>query len=128
VVCGYQLFTRCDAPVRLELPGGSVVWLKAQETTGPCYAGQSASGYQGQDVMSLPALGVGWQRDDSGPGVERFNNQDNIQRMLTQYNAPVIALAHGDGCGCALGGRQRGNALWVLAGLALLAWRRRSRR
>jgi hypothetical protein len=130
VVCGDQLFTRCEAPVRLELPGGSVVWLKAQESSDPCYPGASANAYQGQAVMDLPTLDIGWKRDDTGPGVERFNNQAAIQRTLTQHNAEVIAYAHADGCGCNLGGPSGGMpAVAVLGGLVVVIVRiRRSRR
>jgi MYXO-CTERM domain-containing protein len=125
LVCGDQAFTRCEAPVRLELPGGSVVWMKAQQNQGTCYGGQTASGYQGAPVMDLPALDIGWRRDDHGPGVQRFNNQTDIQRTLTVRNAEVIAFAHRDGCGCSLGGRGEGGAAVVLVLAAVLGWRRR---
>jgi hypothetical protein len=130
LVCGESVFTRCDAPVRLELPGGGVVWLKADGSTGPCYGVRQANSYQGEALKDLPALDIGWKRDDSGPGVERFNNQAAIQQILATHNAEVMSFTdrqiHGS-CGCHLGGRATGGAAVVLAGFALALRRRRTR-
>jgi hypothetical protein len=126
LVCGAQQFTRCEAPVRLELPAGGVVWLKAGGDPSSCrYGAQNADTYQGTDVMNLPALASGWKRDESGPGVQRFNNHDEIDRQLTLHNTPIISLAKGGDCGCSLGGRGRGGAAFLLVAVVVVSWRRR---
>jgi MYXO-CTERM domain-containing protein len=122
-VCGDSAFTACNAPVRLELPSGGVVWLKAGANTS-CRYGQGASGYEGDALKGLPALATGWQRDEHGPGVQRFDKQADIARVLDKHNDEVIAFAHA-GCGCDLGGRGGGGAAAVLALAMLVAWRRR---
>jgi MYXO-CTERM domain-containing protein len=106
--------------------------LKPQPSSGPCYAGYSASSYQGQGLDDLPALDIAWHRDENGPGVVRFNKKGDIQRIVDRNNAAVMAYIdkegdiHG-GCGCHLGGRGAGGAAVVLA-IALLGGRRRRRK
>jgi len=105
-----------------------VVWLKAQESSAPCYGNQGAGGYQAGALNELPALNIGWKRDENGPGVERFNKKAAIDSILSRHNAEVVAFAdrqlHGS-CSCHLGGRGGGGAVMVLAGIALALFRRR---
>ena len=126
VVCGDQQFYRCEAPARLELPGGDVLWLRSQEDRS-CASNRDPSGYQADVVMTLPALDIGWKRDEVGPGVARMSNRKSIEQTLAQHNAPVISFAHGDGCGCNLGGRG-GGAAGLLVFLAFVTLGARARR
>jgi hypothetical protein len=129
LVCGQEQFTRCDAPVRLELPGGTELWLKPQPQP-ECYPwAQTANQYDGAVAMSLPALSVGWKRDDSGAGVERFNNQAVIQQTLTRHNDEVKAYANQGACDCHLGrGRSGNGGLLLVVGVVLGLGLRRRRR
>jgi hypothetical protein len=129
LVCGQEQFTRCDAPVRLELPGGSVMWLKPEaQAECPSWV-QTANAYDGAVAKSLPALHVGWRRDESGAGVEKFNNEAVIQQALTRHNDEVKAYANQGACDCHLGRtRQAGGGAALLVGaLVALVGRRRLR-
>jgi hypothetical protein len=127
LVCGQEDFTRCDAPVRLELPGGSVLWLEPQPQKECFYWAQQADAYKGGDVvMSLPSLQIGWKRDDATAGVERFNNQVAIQQALSRHNEQVQAYARSGSCGCHLGGAGRAGGIgWMIGAVFALALGRR---
>jgi hypothetical protein len=127
LMCGNEQFTRCDAPVRLELPSGGALWLKPLAPTSDC--GSYPASFESGELAALPALQIGWKRDDSGLGVARFDNQARIQEALARHNAAVKAYADG-GCDCHLGGRGSfsGRVLAPLLLLPLLLRRVRRRR
>jgi hypothetical protein len=130
LVCGDRNFTRCEAPIRLELPGGGLLWLKPQPQSSCSQYDTRPNAFEGEVAMKLPALDIGWKRDETTMGVARLDNHDRIIQMLSSHNAAVIAYSKGSGCGCNLGGAAptTGGAAALLAACLALASRRRARR
>jgi MYXO-CTERM domain-containing protein len=145
LMCGDRAFTRCTAPVRVDLPSGGELWLKpASHDNCRSWSGR-APAYDRADVDQLPALERGWQREALGDGALKFDNDARIAAGLTRQKAQVEryvaavgggALSPDDasaeaGCACATpgGGRGTRGALGVaaLVGLALALRRRRRR-
>jgi MYXO-CTERM domain-containing protein len=122
--CGARAYARCEAPVRLELPGGQKLWFKAPEGGGWC--GPPTSGYDRAAVDQTPALAIAWQRDLSSEGVIRLDNSRKIATGIGEQNETVWP-----GCGCAVGGRDVAAgavpfaAALAIAGSVLVRRRRR---
>jgi hypothetical protein len=122
LVCGLREYTRCQAPIRAELPGGQTVWYRAPQPDGWC--GNPSAGYDRGGLDGMPSLQAGWMRQTAGDGLLRFDNRAAIARAVAAQNARVQS-----GCSCALGGRAgAAPAVLLLAGLALVVRRRWWRR
>jgi Uncharacterized protein conserved in bacteria (DUF2330) len=152
LMCGNKQFTRCDAPIRLELPDGQKLFFKPRTPSSPyCY------GYSGYDVDrgeldKAPALEVAYARESTGDGAIRVNNREAIDANITIHNqAARVPMAVGGGkgnpspvpgtdgtggtgggvynpprsSGCAVGGLGAGDALFGLALVVGLMMRRR---
>jgi MYXO-CTERM domain-containing protein len=147
--CGYLMYSHCDAPLRLQLPGNLVVRLapatqpattsstgsassgaaavpagSGSSSIAACY-GYPAYGYARGDLDQMPSLAVAYQRADSGPGTIVLNNSSAIAGDVSTHNAAI-----GGGCGCATGGpgSSAGMAGLTLLAAATLAAARRRRR
>jgi hypothetical protein len=118
--CGNRVYTRCDAPIRVELSDGRHLWFKAP--SGPGWCGPPGP-YDRAGLDAAPSLEVGWKRASAGEGQMRFDNRGAIAAAITAQNDSVAS-----GCSCTLGGRGRGLPLWLLAVPGLLLARRRWRR
>jgi hypothetical protein len=152
LMCGNKQFTRCEAPIRLELPDGQKLFFKPRTPSSPyCY------GYSGYDVDrgeldKAPALEVAYARESTGDGAIRVNNREAIDANITIHNqAARVPMAVGGGkgnpspvpgtdgtggtgggvynpprsSGCAVGGLGAGDALFGLALVVGLMMRRR---
>jgi MYXO-CTERM domain-containing protein len=138
-MCGNKQFLYCNAPLRLELPGGQMIWIRNGSTATTC---QSLP-YDQRLVTStsLPAAAIVWQRDTEGEGVRRVDNTSMIQAALSAHNIAYpteskmfplplsgAAASSNGGCGCAVGGHPARGALAALAGIVIVAALVRRRR
>jgi hypothetical protein len=96
LMCGDQQFTRCEAPIRLELPDGQKLLFKPRSNYGG-YCGYGYSGY-GVDRGNLdraPALEVAYLRESIGDGAIRVNNRTIIDANISTHNqaarVPMVA-------------------------------------
>jgi MYXO-CTERM domain-containing protein len=87
-VCGDQRYTRCDAPVRLELASGELIWFKPAPQP-VCYGYGQAYAYERDDIDGMPALARAWQRTTIGEGMMRFDNQIAIRNAIKAHNDAV---------------------------------------
>jgi hypothetical protein len=135
LMCGDKEYTRCEAPVRLELPDGQKLLFSPRRSTGYCYGNQAYPIDRGA-LDQMPALEVAYQRESAGEGAIRVNNRPAIDGAITEHNAAVRARieartgdlfgehprkpsSHGL-FGCAIGGLSDGwGALLVLAATVL---------
>ena len=118
-LCGAREYTSCDAPMRISLPDGKTLYLKAPAGGGWCGGSNPQPDRTAFDQM--PSLERGWMREAVGDGALRFDNRAAIGDALAAQERAVLGS-----CGCALGGRPRSPApLLVLpVWLALLLRRR----
>ncbi len=114
-LCGDRAFTSCDAPVRIELPGGQKVLYKPT-APGTCQQDRKA-------LDSLPALEQAWKRESVGEGAVRFDNRVAIQGAVGENNKTVDDfVAQHAGCSCMVGGRRSAaTAVFAVVGLAMAA-------
>jgi hypothetical protein len=136
LVCGDRQFSACEAPVRLAVPDGQILWFQP-EAAPVCYG--SAFGYQRNAIDSMPALATGWMRTGAGEGGKRFDNTAMIRQAVTDQNARVAAQYQSTGvvpdvnggCSCGVLGGDAGRGLsggaLLLALAAGLWWRHRRR-
>jgi uncharacterized protein DUF2330 len=110
VMCGQQLFTFCQAPIRLDLPEGGSVWF---ERSG--YCGVDTTGF---DVM--PSLAVAYLRAEAGEGQPVVDNRAKINQQVSAHNDAV-----NPGCGCNVAPGASVGVVVLLFGLAALRSRRR---
>jgi MYXO-CTERM domain-containing protein len=108
LMCGNQQYTRCQAPVRLELPDGQKLYFKPRpNNSGYCY--DDAAGIDRGMLDKTSPLEVAYQRDVEGEGAARINNRPAIDGVITEHNAaaraPVVA-----GGAMGVGGSGSGNA------------------
>jgi MYXO-CTERM domain-containing protein len=112
IMCGQRQYTRCNAPVRLELPDGQQVFFAPRASTGPCYGAVSPLD-RGQ-LDKLPALQVSYQRAAQGEGAVKVSREVEIQQALAAHNvaarAQVMVGAGGAGGSAGAGGAGAGGA------------------
>jgi hypothetical protein len=128
-MCGDKQYTRCGAPVRLELPDGQQLWFKRQSTPDPSCDDYNPGGLDRGRLDQTPALQVAWQRESIGEGAARINNRPAIVASIATHNQAVRKAIDSAG-GCSIGGVGGGGAvaLLALAGGLLARRRFRSRR
>jgi uncharacterized membrane protein YgcG len=81
-LCGDMDYMYCNAPVRLELEDGRMIWLRA---------GSKATTCQGKSIdvaatSGLPAAEVAWARDTVGEGTVVVDNTAQIQAGIVANN------------------------------------------
>ena len=155
-MCGNRQYTRCEAPIRLELPDGQRLFFKPRPSTSQyCYG--TGNPVDRGELDKAPALEVAYQRESIGDGAIRVNNRMVIDANVDSHNAaaraPTVAGGRMGGpsplgptpggggdpgggggtppvkgsAGCAIGGLGSGDALVGLALLVGLLLRRRVR-
>jgi hypothetical protein len=87
VMCGNQLYSYCNAPVRLELPDGQKVLFAARNNM-YCYGQPALS----SAAVPGPALEVAWKRAPAGEGAVRFDNRKTIQTTIDRNNSAVAIM------------------------------------
>jgi MYXO-CTERM domain-containing protein len=110
VMCGARTFTYCEAPIRLDLPDGGVVWY----TRSNC--GADVSGF-----TSLPSLATATLQAEAGAGQTVMDNRAQIDQAVNAHNESI----QGGGCGCRVAPGASGGALVLLLALAFVRRRRR---
>jgi len=113
VICGEQLYTYCQAPVRLEISGGGSIWYQRQN-----YCGIEATSFD-----TTPSLAVAYLRAEAGEGQPVIDNRAQIDRAVAEHNDAVRP----GGCACNVAPGASAGALGLLLGLAVLSTRRRKR-
>src|SRR5262249_21831656 len=79
VMCGFQAYTYCQAPIRLDLPEGGSVWY--QRTN---YCGVDVSGFD-----TMPSLAVAWQRAEAGEGQPVIDNPPRTSTETPPRTDPI---------------------------------------
>jgi MYXO-CTERM domain-containing protein len=122
-MCGNMEFTACNAPQRLELSDGRIVWLQAGQKGTSC----SFSGYDVMPLASLPAAQVAYMRAASGEGTKVVDNTAKIQAGIDANNARIVQAIPSSGCGCRVSDGGSGLTILVIAGVVVVVARRRRR-
>jgi MYXO-CTERM domain-containing protein len=154
-MCGNKNYMECNAPQRLELADGRMIWLSAGSKSSSC----QYTPVDNAALASLPASSVAWKRDDTGPDMAVVDNRAKILAGIDAHNktfpteqqlfpipsaggggaaggnlagvggaggsAPHVS-GGGGGCGCSLS--EGGGSLATLALAAALAFVARRRR
>jgi uncharacterized protein DUF2330 len=117
-MCGDSEYMFCNAPVRLELADGRMMWVRAgSKSTTTCSAGQpSVSG-----LSSLPAAEIAWSREEVGEGARVIDNTAAIAAGIAANNArfPNEQMRFGTGGSVGVagaGGRGGGGGSFVVVG------------
>jgi hypothetical protein len=85
-MCGNMDYLYCNAPQRLELTDGRIVWLKGGSKDPNCIYG----GYDVAPLASLPAAEIAWKRDVTGEGDRVVDNTAKIQAGIDANNARLM--------------------------------------
>jgi hypothetical protein len=155
VMCGEKQYTRCEAPIRLELPDGQKLFFKPRPSASQYCYGYNAYGIDRGQLDRAPALEIAYAREAAGEGAVKVNNKMVIDANIDSHNqanrVPSVAGGGGKGgpspvpgsdgtggmdgtggtytppnrSGCAVGGLGGGDVLAGLTFLALLGLRRR---
>ena len=112
-MCGPQVYTYCQAPIRLDLPEGGSVWY---QRNGYC-------GFAGTGLDTTPSLSVAYLRAEAGEGQPAIDNRVKIGQVVSTHND---AVAPG-GCACSVAPSASVTTLGLLCALAALRARRRKR-
>jgi hypothetical protein len=148
-MCGKQQYTRCEAPIRLELPDGQKLFFKPRKSTNPYCTGYEPWNVDRGKLDEMPALETAYQRESIGEGAARINNRPAINADIEAHNAASrVAMPVTGGksnpvpvgeepppgettvkgkTGCAVGGFGGGDALVMVALAVGWAMRRRGR-
>jgi hypothetical protein len=98
VMCGNQQYTRCEAPIRLELPNGQKLFFKPRKSTNPYCNSYDAYNLDRGTLDKMPALETAYQRESIGEGAARINNRPAINADIEVHNAAArAAMAVADG-------------------------------
>jgi MYXO-CTERM domain-containing protein len=109
VMCGAKTFTYCEAPIRLDLPDGGVVWYARSN------CGVDVSGFS-----KMPSLATASLQAEAGAGQTVIDNRAKIDQAVNDHNESI----HG-GCGCSVAPGASGGVLVLLLVLAFVRRRRR---
>jgi MYXO-CTERM domain-containing protein len=115
-MCGNQNYMRCNAPQRLDLPDGRMIWLSKGSTASTCQYAPIQPMLDG-----LPASSVAWQRDDMGPDMAVVDNRAKILAGIDAHNKTFpteqqlfpIPSSGGGGAGASGGGGTAGSSFGV---------------
>ena len=125
-MCGNQDYLQCNAPVRLELTDGRMLWLRAGSKAVTC------SYLPYTQPKGLPTLDVAWERALTGEGTRVIDNAAMINAGINANNAmypteqsmfpiPFIAMgmggAGGTGGAPGTGGRGFGGTVGSTGGV-----------
>ena len=81
-LCGDMEYMSCNAPMRLELADGRMIWLRAGSTAATCQ-GKVIDATAG---AKLPAAEVAWMRESVGEGTRVVDNTAAIQAGIVANN------------------------------------------
>ena len=109
VMCGARTFTYCEAPIRLDLPDGGVVWY----TRTNCGADLTP-------FVSLPSLATATLQAEAGAGQTVMDNRASINQAVNAHNESIQG-----GCGCSVAPGASGGVLLLLLALAFVRRRRK---
>ena len=109
VMCGAKAFTYCEAPIRLDLPDGGVVWYT-----------RSNCGADLTPFASLPSLATATLQAEAGAGQTVMDNRAKINQAVNAHNESIQG-----GCGCSVAPGASGGVLVLLLALAFVRRRRR---
>jgi len=87
-LCGDMEYLECNAPQRLELADGRLIWLRAGKKGPTC----QSTGYDVTALKGLPAAEVAWQRDTSGEGTRVVDNTQKIQAGIDAQNLKLAGM------------------------------------
>jgi MYXO-CTERM domain-containing protein len=81
-LCGDMEYMSCNAPMRLELQDGRMIWLRAGSTAATCQGNviDTTAG------SKLPAAEVAWERESVGEGTRVVDNTATIQAGIVANN------------------------------------------
>jgi MYXO-CTERM domain-containing protein len=113
IMCGMRAFTYCEAPIRLDLPDGGVLWY----TRTNCGADLTP-------FSSLPSLASATLQAEAGAGQTVMDNRAKINQAVSAHNESI----QGGGCGCSVAPGASGGVLVLLLALAFVRRRRRKQR
>ena len=82
-MCGAMEYMACNAPQRLELSDGRMVWVRAGSKATTCQA--TSPNVNG--LANLPAAEVAWQREETGQGTRVLDNTAAIAAGIAANNA-----------------------------------------
>jgi uncharacterized membrane protein YgcG len=82
-MCGDRQFLQCNAPMRLEVPGGRMVWVRHGVTGDTCSA---TNPIDVGPLTKLPAAEIVWQREEVGQGQAVIDNSAVIMAALSAHN------------------------------------------
>jgi uncharacterized membrane protein YgcG len=92
LLCGQRKFSRCEAPIRLELPDGQKLYFKPRKSQGPCYGDEGISGVDRKLLDTAPALEIAYARTTQGEGAVRANNKAAIDTSIDAQNVAARAM------------------------------------
>jgi len=81
-MCGNMQYLACNAPIRLELQDGRMIWLRAGSTATTC----QGKGIDVQATSGLPAVETAWQRESAGDGPIVLDNTPAIRAAIAANN------------------------------------------
>ena len=82
-MCGDAEYMACNAPQRLELSDGRMVWVRAGSKATTCQC--TSPNVNG--LANLPAAEVAWQREETGEGMRVLDNTAAIAAGIATNNA-----------------------------------------
>jgi MYXO-CTERM domain-containing protein len=85
-LCGNKEYMACNAPQRLELSDGRIVWLTAGTKSSTC----GGTNYDVAPLAGLPAAAMAYQRDVVGQGDVVVDNTQMIQAGIDANNARIM--------------------------------------
>ena len=87
-LCGNMDYAACNAPKRLELADGRMIWLSAGKKGMTCDFGNN--NYDVTGLASLPASQAAYMRDVQGEGTVVVDNSAKIQAGIDANNARIM--------------------------------------
>src|SRR5262245_23663885 len=81
-LCGDMEYLACNAPMRLELQDGRMIWLRAGSTAATC----QGNVFDTTAGAKLPAAEIAWERESVGEGTRVVDNTATIQAGILANN------------------------------------------
>src|SRR5262249_27827702 len=86
-MCGNMEYLQCNAPQRLELADGRMIWLRHGSKSTQC----TFTPTDNSDLQKMPAGQVVWSRELMGAGTVITDNSKKIMDAITAHNASFAA-------------------------------------